>query len=100
MQEILLHIEKMNKGNFDNFGSLFSKYRASEGIRMPDTTLLSRLREVAFSKNPAYEVYLGKIGLECVAYVIIMMSYSMVIASPILIVDELFVLEDFRMVPP
>ncbi len=96
MQEILLHIEKMNKSNFDNFGFLFTQYRESERTRAPDSTILTRLKEDAFSKNPKYEVYLGKIGLEWVAYVIIIMSYSTVMALPSLSVDELFVLDSFR----
>jgi len=95
-QEILLHIEKLTKENFDNFIDLLSECRESKKTRHLIITMINRLKKDAFSTSPKYEVYLGKIGVEWVAYIIIVMSYSTYIALPCLLIDELFVRENFR----
>ena len=95
-QEIRLYIEKLSKENFDNLIILRTKFIGSEITRHLDTTIINRLKEDAFSKNPKYEAYLGKIGVDWVAYIIIIMSYSTFMASPCLFIDEIFVLENFR----
>ncbi|WP_424028525.1 GNAT family N-acetyltransferase [Methanoregula sp.] len=96
MQEIRLQIEKLNKENFDNFIDLHKRYIESERTRYLDTTLINRLKKDAFLTNPKYEAYLGKIGLDWVAYVIIIISYSTFIALPSLSIEEIFVLNNFR----
>jgi ribosomal protein S18 acetylase RimI-like enzyme len=58
--------------------------------------MINRLKEDAFSINPKYEAYLGKIGLDWVAYAIIIMSYSTFMALPDLSVEEICVLSDYR----
>ena len=91
-----MNIEKMNKENFDNFISLLREFKESEKNRYLNSTLINRLKEDAFSINPKYEVYLGKIGQDWVAYVIIVMLYSTLIALPSVSVEEMFVLDSFR----
>src|SRR5271157_1016059 len=96
MQEIRLQIEKLSKENFDNFIDLRKRSLGSESSRYLDTAIINRLKEDAFSINHKYEVHLGKIGLDWVAYAIIIMSYSTFIALPSLSIDEIFVLDNFR----
>ncbi|MGD0080285.1 MAG: GNAT family N-acetyltransferase [Methanoregula sp.] len=95
-QEIRLYLEKLSKENFDNLIDLRTKFIGSERTRCLDTSIINRLKEEAFSKDSKYEAYLGKIGVDWVAYVIITMSYSVFIALPSLSVDEIFVLDKFR----
>ncbi len=94
-QEIRLYIEKLSKENFDNLIYLRTKFIGSETWHL-DITVINRLKEDAFSKNPKYEAYLGKIGVDWVAYVIITMSYSTFMALPSIFVNEIFVLDKFR----
>ena len=88
MQEIRLQIEKLRRENFENFISLLAGGDKSDPTRYLDTIIINRLKEDAFSTNPRYEAYLGKIGLEWVAYLIITMSYSIFAALPSLSLDE------------
>ena len=96
MQEIRLLIEKLNDENFEDFIVLLKDSDESDRGRCPDNIMISRLREDAFSTNPKYEAYLGKIGLEWVAYLITTMSYSTFSALPGLTIDDIYVLDDFR----
>ena len=96
MREILLQIEQLNKDNFDNFIVLLSRCGESNKLRSLNPPLISRLKEDAFLLNPKYEAYLGKIGLDWVAYAIIVMSYSTFRALPDLSIEEICVLGDYR----
>ena len=96
MQEIRLQIEKLSEESFDDFIVLLKSCDESVRGRYLDTILINRLKEDAFSTNPKYEAYLGKIGLEWVAYLIMTTSYSTFSALPGLTIDEIFVLDDFR----
>ena len=91
-----MQIEQLNKENFDNFINLLSRCREADKSRSLNPSLISRLKEDAFSINPKYEAYLGKIGLEWVSYAIIVMSYSTFRALPDLSVEEVCVLGDYR----
>jgi GNAT superfamily N-acetyltransferase len=95
-REIQLYIEKLSQENFDNLMDLRTKFIGPDRTRYSDPSIINRLKEDAFSKNPKYEAYLGKIGVDWVAYVIITMSYSTIMALPCLSVDEIFVLDKFR----
>lgn len=96
MRDILLQIEQLNKENFDNFIDLLSRCRESNKIYSLDIPMINRLKEDAFSINPKFEAYLGKIGLDWVAYAIIIVSYSTFMALPDLSVEEIYVLGDYR----
>jgi len=96
MQEIRLYIEKLSKENFDNFIDLRTKFIGSDRTRLLDTTIINRLKDDAFSINPKYEAYLGKIGLDYVAYAAFKISYSTLMALPSFFLDEIFVVDNFR----
>jgi GNAT superfamily N-acetyltransferase len=96
MREIRLQVEKLSEENFDNFVILLTRSRGMNKSRHPDLSIFDRLKEDAFSKNPHYEAYLGKIGPDWVAYVIFSKSYSTFAALPCLSIDEIYVLDDFR----
>jgi GNAT superfamily N-acetyltransferase len=96
MQEIRLYIEKLSKENFDNFIDLRSKFLGSEKTLLIDAAIINRLKDDAFSINPKYEAYLGKIGLDYIAYAIFRISYSTLTALPSLFLDEIFVINNFR----
>jgi ribosomal protein S18 acetylase RimI-like enzyme len=96
VRDILLQIEQLNKENFDNFIDLLSRCRESNKTHSFDVPVINRLKEDACSINPKYEAYLGKIGLDWVAYAIIIMSYSTFMALPDLSVEEIYVLDNYR----
>ena len=96
MQIIRLHREKLNEENFDNFIGLLTSSIELTKTRPLDNALINRLKEDAFSRNPKYETNLGRIDLEWVAYVITIMSYSTFMALPSLLIDEIFVLDNFK----
>jgi GNAT superfamily N-acetyltransferase len=96
MQEIRLTIEKLNKENFGNFIDLNKKNEGLTGSQYLDTTKINRLKEDAFSSHPKYEAYLGRICVDWVAYASIVTSYSTFMALPKLVIEEIFVLNNFR----
>jgi ribosomal protein S18 acetylase RimI-like enzyme len=96
MQDIRLTIEKLNKENFDNFIDLIRKNTGSKESHNLDTGKINRLKENAFSSPPRYEAYLGRICVDWVAYASMVTSYSMVMALPRLVIEEIFVSQNFR----
>ena len=96
MLDIRLQIEKLNEENIDIFVDILTKRIESEKHCYPDTAILNRLKEDAISVNFKYEAYLGKIGVDWVAYIIFTMSYSTLVALPSLLIDDIFVLNNFR----
>jgi GNAT superfamily N-acetyltransferase len=96
MQEIRLQVEKLSPENFDHFVALLTRSRGLDKTRHSDIAILERLKEDAFSVNPKYEAYLGKIGVDWVTYVTVTKSYSTSSGLPGLSIDDLYVLDGFR----
>lgn len=96
MHDIRLTIEKLNKENFDNFIDLIKKNIGPKESRYFDAAKINRLNENAFSSYPLYEVYLGRICVDWVAYASIVTSYSTFMALPKLVIEEIFVSQNFR----
>ena len=86
----------MNKENFDSFIDLLSRCRESNKNHSLDIPMINRLKEDAFSITPKYKAYLGKIGLDWVAYAITIVSYSTFMALPDLSIEEVYVLGNYR----
>ena len=91
-----IQIEKITPDNFDDFLYLVEKLAEYEKLPPPDVKAKERLKKDAFSENPKYEAYLAKLNEKYVAYLIFFMNYSSFLALPVLYIEDIFVLEEYR----
>jgi len=91
-----LIIERVKGDNFQDLLRLIEGLAEFENLAPPDKAAKRRLRRDALSKNPKCEAYLGRLGPEYVAYVIIYFTYSSFRALPTLYLEDIFVLEEHR----
>ena len=91
-----LVIEPIKSGNFNEFLFLIDKLAKYEKLTPPDDKAKLRLRKDGLSKNPKYEAYLGKIDDKYVGYIIFFITYSSFLAKPLLYIEDIFVLRDYR----
>jgi ribosomal protein S18 acetylase RimI-like enzyme len=91
-----LVIRRVTPETFDGFLTLIDKLAEFEKLAPPSEEARSRLRKDCLSKKPKFEAYIGKIGEECVAYVICLLTYSSFQALPTLFLEDIFVLEEYR----
>jgi len=89
-------IEKVNKVNFDDFVQLIEKLAKYERQSPPDSRAKSRLKQDTLGEHPKIDAYLGKINGKIATYVILFMTYSSYLALPILYIEDIFVLEEWR----
>jgi GNAT superfamily N-acetyltransferase len=89
-------IKQVNAETFDDFLTLIDKLAEYEGLLPPDEEAKTRLRVDCLSNKPKYRAFVGKIGNECVSYVIYFFTYSSFIALPTLYIEDIFVLEEYR----
>lgn len=91
-----LTIESIKHTNFNEFLFLVDKLAEYEKLTPPDNEAKIRLREDGISKNPKYEAFLGKKDNRYISYVIFFMSYSSFLAKPVLYLEDIFVLNEYR----
>ena len=91
-----IKIEKVNKVNFDDFVQLIEKLAKYERQIPPDNQAKSRLKQDTLGKHPKIDAYLGTINGKTVTYVIFFMTYSSYLVLPILYIEDIFVLEEWR----
>ncbi len=89
-------IKEVNRDNFDNFVYLIEKLAEYEKLDPPDEEAGTRLRNDAFSDNPRYEAHLGYIDGNPAGYVTYYFTYSTFQAKPVLYLEDIFVLEEYR----
>lgn len=89
-------VERVTKGNFDDFLFLVERLAEYEKLSPPDADARRRLRRDCLSKRPGFEAYLGRFGDEYVAYVIYLYTYSSFLARPTMFIEDVFVQEKFR----
>ena len=91
-----LVIERVTRANFDSLLSLIEALARFEKLAPPDKAARARLRRDMTSESPKCEAYLGRIGSEYVAYVILYFTYSSFLALLTLYLEDIFVLEEYR----
>ena len=92
-----LAIKKVNEENFNDFLGLIDKLAEYEKLKPPDNEAKKRLRQDCLSeKPPKYQAFIGKIGAKPVSYMIYFFTYSSFLALPILFLEDIFVLEEYR----
>lgn len=89
-------IEPLKHTNFNQFLFLVDKLAEYEKLTPPDEKAKIRLREHGLSENPKYEAFLGKKNNRYISYVIFFMSYSSFLAKPVLYLEDIFVLNEYR----
>ncbi len=89
-------IERVTRDNFNDLLLLIEELAKFEKLAPPDKSARRRLRRDALSKNPMCEAYLGRLGSEYVAYIILYYTYSSFRALPTLYLEDIFVLEEYR----
>lgn len=91
-----LKIEKLTEKNFEYFISLIEKLAEYEKSNPPDKEAKIRLKKDALSEKKFFEAYLGKINEKYVSCVVFFMTYSSYMAKPILYLEDIFVLDEYR----
>ncbi len=91
-----LAIEKITEDNFEEFLYLVEKLAEYEKLTPPDDAAKARLRKDGLDAMPKYLAYLGKINGKYVAYVIFFFNYSSFVAKPLMYIEDIFVLEEYR----
>jgi GNAT superfamily N-acetyltransferase len=91
-----LMIEKINLNNFEAFLELVEKLANYEKLTPPDDEAKSRLEKDGLSENPKYIAYLGKLDDKYVAYVIYFFNYSSFAARPLMYIEDIYVLDEYR----
>lgn len=91
-----LVIKRVTQETFDDFFGLICKLAEFEKLLPPDEKAKERLRKDSSGTKPKYKAFIGKIGGECVAYVIYFYTYSSFLALQTLFIEDIFVLQDYR----
>ena len=89
-------IQKVDAETFEDFLGLIEKLAEYERLTPPIEEAKRRLRMDCLSDKPKYQAFIGKIGNKCVSYIIYFFTYSSFNALPILYLEDIFVLEDYR----
>jgi len=93
----MLVIEKVDAETFNDFLGLIDKLAGYEKLVPPNEEAKKRLRRDYLSDKPKYQAFIGKFGGKYVSYVIFLFTYSSFLALPTLFVEDIFVLEEYRL---
>jgi len=96
-KESMVVIEKVNVETFNDFLGLIDKLAEYEKLVPPDEEAKKRLRRDYLSDKPKYQAFIGKFGDKYVSYVIFLFTYSSFLALPTLFVEDIFILEEYRL---
>ena len=91
-----LIIEPIKSANFNEFLFLIAKLAEYEKLTPPDDKAKLQLKKDGLSNRSKYAAYLGKINDKYVGYIIFFMTYSSFLAKPILYLEDIFVLKEYR----
>lgn len=96
-KENMVVIEKVDAETFNDFLGLIDKLAEYEKLVPPNEEAKKRLRRDYLSDKPKYQAFIGKFGDKYVSYVIFLFTYSSFLALPTLFVEDIFVLEEYRL---
>jgi predicted acetyltransferase len=86
----------VNDKNFGYFIFLLDKMAVYEKHQPLDVESKKRLKKDALTINPKYDAYLVKYNGDFIGYIMVYMTYSSYLASPVLHIEDLFLLNNFR----
>lgn len=89
-------IERVVEKNFHEFIRLIVKFAQYEHLTPPDEGAQERLKKDGLSGDPSFEAYLGTLDGGAVGFITMFQTYSTFMARPLLYLEDIFVLEDFR----
>jgi GNAT superfamily N-acetyltransferase len=89
-------IQKVNAETFEDFLGLIDKLAEYEKLTPPNEEAKRRLRVDCLSDKPKYQAFIGKIGNKCISYIIYFFTYSSFNALPILYLEDIFVIDEYR----
>jgi GNAT superfamily N-acetyltransferase len=96
-EESIVVIEKVDAETFNDFLGLIDKLAEYEKLVPPNEEAKIRLRRDYLSDKPKYQAFIGKSGDKNVSYVIFLFTYSSFLALPTLFIEDIFVLEEYRL---
>jgi GNAT superfamily N-acetyltransferase len=96
-KENMVVIEKVDAETFNDFLGLIDKLAEYEKLVPPNEEAKKRLRRDYLSDKPKYQAFIEKFGDKYVSYVIFLFTYSSFLALPTLFVEDIFVLEEYRL---
>lgn len=91
-----LSIEPVSEQNFEDLLFLIEQLAGYEKLTPPDPEAKNRLKRDGLSENPRYHAFLGKFDDKYVGYVIYFTTYSSFLALPILYLEDIFILKEYR----
>lgn len=91
-----LEFVKADDDNFNDFILLLDNMAMYEKHKPLDITAKNRLKKDALLENPKYEAYLVSIKRKFIGYIMVYMTYSSYLALPVLHIEDLFILENYR----
>ena len=91
-----LKIKNINHENFNDFLYLIDKLAEYEKLDPPNDKAKHRLRVDGLHENPKYEAYLAELNDVYVGYIIYFMNYSSFLALPVLYLEDIFILKEYR----
>jgi GNAT superfamily N-acetyltransferase len=86
-------IKKVTLDNFNEFLFLINKLAEYEKLNSPDKQAIQRLKKDCQKK---YFAYIGYLNNYPIAYTIFFYNYSSFLAKPILYIEDIFILKEFR----
>jgi GNAT superfamily N-acetyltransferase len=89
-------IQQVDGEIFEDFLGLIDKLAEYEKLAPPNEEARRRLRIDCLSDKPKFYALIGKIGSKCVSYIIYFFTYSSFLGLPILYLEDIFVLEEYR----
>ena len=90
-------IKEVNVTTIDDFLGLIDKLAEYEKLDPPNEEAKERLRTDCLSNKPRYKTYIGKVGNKTVSYFIFFFTYSSFLALPTLFLEDIFVLNEYRL---
>ncbi len=88
-----LIIKKVNHKNLNDFIFLIKELAKYEKLESPDRNAIKRLKE---DNQKKYFAYLGFLDKKAIAYTIFFYNYSSFLAKPILYIEDIFILKEYR----
>lgn len=89
-------IRKAGENDFNLLIGLINELADYEKLPRPDHKAIERLKRDGFGERPAYNVFVGEVEGNIVAYAIYFFTYSSFLASLTLYLEDIFVLPEYR----
>ena len=91
-----VEIQKAKESDFESLFQLICALADYEKLQRPDGDAKERLKKDAFGKNPKIDVWIAKTNGKPTGYAITFFTYSSFLALPILYIEDILVLPEYR----